>query len=68
MAKLIVLCMDREYPFTEDHVSSRESYNILVRQTLHTPRMNKNTILAKANFLKNLKNKYLVKVDSLLEE
>jgi hypothetical protein len=65
MSKLIVLLMDENYPFIAD-ISTQDPYNILVRQSIHTATPTKNTTLSKANFIKNLKNKYLVKVDSLL--
>lgn len=67
MSKLIVLVMDQEYPFTETQVAERQSFNVLVRQVLLTNPNTKPMILAKANFLKNLRNKYLVKVESLME-
>ena len=40
----------------------------MVRQTIKVTKNQKNNTLAKANFLKNLKNRFLVKVDSIYEE
>lgn len=59
--------MEKDYPFIK-HTNNNDPLRVLVRQTLSLANNNRNEILAKANFLKNLKNKYLIKVESLQEE
>ena len=65
---MIVLMMDEVYPFLDKTHCVHTEEVIVVRQTIKAPKGQRNTILAKANFLKNLKNKFLVKVDSIYEE
>jgi hypothetical protein len=60
--------MDHDYPFSEHSTNTEEIIKIQVQQTYPLFNHSKNTVVAKANFLKNLKNKYLIKVESLLEE
>lgn len=67
MSKILILVMEKDYPFIK-HTNNNDPLRVLVRQTLSLANNNRNEILAKANFLKNLKNKYLIKVESLQEE
>ena len=68
MSKLIVHIMDSQYPFVEKIETRPTEEVILVRQTIKARKQDRSTVMAKANFIKNLKNKYLVKVDSIYEE
>lgn len=58
--------MDHEYPFTKKSMASDPLIKTQVEQILPISQHNRNAILAKANFIKNLKNKYLIKVESML--
>jgi hypothetical protein len=56
---------EREYPFALPPSAIQQKMEMQVQQTFPSP---KNSIFAKANFIRNLKNKYLIKVEALLEE
>lgn len=62
MSKLLILMMDREYPFTNDSITSSPNIKTQVQETISISQDTRNEVMAKANFIKNLKNKYLIKV------
>lgn len=69
MPKTLVITMNEEYPF----FMARPSYlnnngQILVRRVVKTIQLNHGQMVSKATFLKNLRNKNLVKVENLVEE
>jgi hypothetical protein len=60
MCRLLIFMKEREeYPFALPPSAFQQKMKMQVQQTFPSP---KNSVLAKANFLRNLKNKYLIKV------
>ena len=66
---MLILMMENVYPFGQKmQKPTQNETSIKVRQTKKVHQGNRQSILSKATFVKNLKNRYLIKVESVLEE
>ena len=66
---MLILLMDSAYPFGESNqLTITNDDAIQVRQTIQLNQSNRQNVFSKATFIKNLKNRYLIKVQSILEE
>ena len=69
MPKMLILIMENLYPFGQNaHLQISGESSLRVRQTINVQQQKRQSMLSKATFLKNLKNKFLIKVESILEE
>ena len=66
---MLILTIDQSnYPFGRKDQSSTSEEVVKVQQTVEVNNQNRHELLSKAAFIKNLKSRYLIKVDSVLEE
>ena len=68
MSRVMILIMQTTYPFGSNPYSKALNVPIKVRQTFQLNENNKQNVISKITFAKNLKNRFLIKMDSVLEE
>lgn len=66
--KQVVVVMQENYPFGECEECTTESTRVLVRKIYKIKSQEKRKILEKMSILRKLKNDYLIKIESVLEE
>lgn len=63
MPKMFMVAMENEYPFSHQiHLPPNSDSTIVVKQTIKINNNHHNSIMAKATFIKNLRNRHLVRV------
>ena len=62
MPKMAILPMQTEYPFSQKSSLPPSDSSVVVRQTVKGTSKERNDLIAKATFIKNLRNKNLVRV------
>ena len=69
MPKMLMIAMENEYPFSHQITLPLSSDStVVVKQTIKINNNNHNNIMAKTTFIKNLRNRHLVRVESIMEE
>lgn len=68
MSQLLVLTIDHKYPFQTPLIHPTPQTPIQVRQVLRVSPESKSTLMAKVNFIKNLRSRLLVKLETVFEE
>ena len=67
MSKVMILFMHNNYPFGSSPHNNL-SVPIKIRQTFQLNEHNRQSIMSKITFARNLKNRFLIRIDSVLEE
>ena len=62
MPKMLIITMQNEYPFAQKTSPPPSDSSIVVRQTVKASTNERNDVIAKATFIKNLRNKNLIRV------
>lgn len=69
MPKTIVITMGDEYPFFMARPTNlAQETLVVVRRVIRTNEQNHANVMGRATFVKNLRNKHLVKVEDIVEE
>lgn len=69
MPKTIVITMGDEYPFFMARPTNlAQEALVVVRRVIRTNEQNHANVMGRATFVKNLRNKHLVKVEEIVEE
>lgn len=67
MPKMLIVTMENEYPFSQkSNLPPSSDASVVVRQTVKVINNDRNNLIAKATFIKNLRNRNLVRVESIL--
>ena len=63
MPKMLIVMMEDEYPFSQkSKLPPSADSSVVVRQTIKTKNIDRAGILSKVTFIKNLRNRSLVRV------